>query len=225
MHFFQIIRSIEELLYEAVTWLLFYPLTLWRCLTKPLEVMRYTTEELQEAPDERFTESISPPLFLMLSVLVAHAIELALGVRSEEIESNGEFVKVIVGSEQNLLLFRSFVFALFPLVMATGVLRRKGLKLDRETLKGPFYRQCYFAGPYCLIASIGSVLVRHQNEELHMAGAVMWLLATFWYIQVEARWLRVELSLGWPQAIGLSAWLFFVAGLATSLVAAAVLTV
>lgn len=173
MHFFQIIRSIEELLYEAVTWLIFYPVTLWRCLTRPQDVMRYTTEELQEDPDTRFSESISPPLFLMLSVLVAHVFELALGVKVEELESSGEFAKEIVTSEQNLLLFRSFVFALFPLVMATGVLRRKGLKLDRETLKGPFYRQCYFAGPYCLIVSIGSVLLRHHISWVQIAGALI----------------------------------------------------
>lgn len=225
MNFFQIIRSVEELLYEAVTWLLFYPVTLWRCLTQPLEVMRYTTEELQEEPNTRFTESISPPLFLMLSVLVAHAVERALGVKIEELDSTGEFARQIVTSEQNLLLFRSFMFALFPLVMATGVLRRKGLMLDRETLKGPFYRQCYFAGPYCLIVSVGSVMLRHQIQWVQIAGALVWLAATFWYLQVEARWLKVELDQSWGHAIRLALWLFAIAATTTSLVALTVLSV
>jgi hypothetical protein len=225
LNFFQIIRSVEELLYEAVTWLLFYPVTLWRCLTQPLEVMRYTTEELQEEPDTRFTESISPPLFLMLSVLVAHAVEMALGIKVEAGEADGAMVELIIGSEQNLLLFRSFVFALFPLVMATGVLRRKALKLDRETLKGPFYRQCYFAGPYCLMVSIGTVMLRHPSGYGPTLGMILMAVATLWYLHVETRWLRVELGLGWGQAAGLALWLFTIAAVSTMVVAVTVLSV
>jgi hypothetical protein len=223
LNFFQIIRSLEELLYEAMTWLLFYPVTLWRCLTRPLEVMRYTTEELLEAPEERFTESVSPPLFLMLSVLLAHLVEVSVGIRIPT-ENAGEMGKAIIGSEQNLLLFRSFVFALFPLVMATGVVLRKGLKLDRDTLKGPFYRQCYFAGPYCLFVSSGLVLSRHPDPRLHVAGLAIAALATLWYLQVEIRWLRLELAHSWPRAIALGTGLFLIAALLTLVVAVVVVT-
>ena len=83
LDFMKIVRSIEELLYEAITWLLFYPLTLWRCVRHPGTLTAYTTEELQDAPDQQFTENISPPLFLMLSVLVAHLVELSLGLRTD----------------------------------------------------------------------------------------------------------------------------------------------
>lgn len=33
------LKSVEELLYELVFWLLFYPLTLWKCVRRPIRTM------------------------------------------------------------------------------------------------------------------------------------------------------------------------------------------
>jgi hypothetical protein len=38
MEFLKFIRSLEELLYEVMTWLLFYPRTLWRVLRHPIRL-------------------------------------------------------------------------------------------------------------------------------------------------------------------------------------------
>ena len=35
MDFLKIIRSLEELLYEVMTWLVFYPRTMWRIVARP----------------------------------------------------------------------------------------------------------------------------------------------------------------------------------------------
>jgi len=40
MDFMRLLQSLEELLYELVSWLVFYPVTLWRTLTRPREMMR-----------------------------------------------------------------------------------------------------------------------------------------------------------------------------------------
>jgi hypothetical protein len=79
--FLKIIRSVEEFLYEAMTWLLFYPRTFWRCVRDPDWIIAYTDKELGESPGEQFTDLISPPLFLIISIVIAHGIELALGTR------------------------------------------------------------------------------------------------------------------------------------------------
>ena len=39
MNVLTILRSVEELLYEVMSWLLFYPRTLWTTLTRPLATM------------------------------------------------------------------------------------------------------------------------------------------------------------------------------------------
>ncbi len=212
MDFFQIIRSLENLLYEAMTWLIFYPRTLWRCVVKPDGIMAYTVEELRDTTDDRFSDLLSPPLYLMLSLLIAHALEKTLGVGMEEAgEMLGETGRMIVGSEQNLLLFRSFVFALFPLVTSVGLIRRKGIALDRNSLKGPFYQQCYFGGTYGLVASTASAMSRHALEPMQLAGIALALLATLWYLWVQTRWIQRELGVGGAQAAGLSLWFFLLA--------------
>ena len=41
MDFMRLLQSLEELLYELVSWFVFYPVTLWRTLTRPQQMMRY----------------------------------------------------------------------------------------------------------------------------------------------------------------------------------------
>ena len=42
MDFIRIIRSLEELLYEAMTWIIFYPLTMLRILLNPTRMTLYS---------------------------------------------------------------------------------------------------------------------------------------------------------------------------------------
>ena len=42
MDFLRIIRLLEELLYEVMGWLVFYPRTLWRIVVDPVSMMRYS---------------------------------------------------------------------------------------------------------------------------------------------------------------------------------------
>ena len=35
MNFFNLLQSLDELLYEVMSWLVFYPMTLWRVLVRP----------------------------------------------------------------------------------------------------------------------------------------------------------------------------------------------
>lgn len=224
MNFFQIIRSLEDLLYEVMSWLIFYPRTLWRTVVRPNAIMAYTVEELRDTTEDRFADLLSPPLYLMLSLLIAHGIEKTLGVTAEEAtEILGDTGRMIVGSEQNLLLFRSFVFALFPLVASVGLIRRKGVALDRNSMKGPFYQQCYFGGTYGLAASTASAMVRHALEPMKMAGLALALIGSIWYLWVQTRWIERELGLGSAKSIGLSVWFFLLAATSGTLLGALVL--
>jgi len=39
MGFFTLLKSLDELLYEVMSWLVFYPVTLWRPLARPQAMM------------------------------------------------------------------------------------------------------------------------------------------------------------------------------------------
>jgi hypothetical protein len=121
---------------------------------------------------------------------------------------------MIVSSEQNLLFYRSFLFALFPLVSAVGLIRRKGVPLDRQTLKGPFFQQCYFGGAYGLAVSTASALLRHPLLWVEAVGAALVLLGTGWYLLIQMRWIRRELGYGGLPAFALGLWLYLLAAFA-----------
>ncbi|CAN5144251.1 hypothetical protein BH10PSE3_BH10PSE3_42130 [soil metagenome] len=190
-------RSIGEVLYEMALWLLFYPRTLWRVLLRPAEVGMI-------GADEPGAELVSPPLFLMISILVAHALDLAMRA---ELGERGE------GLDIGLLVFRVVGFSLFPLVMAVGALKREGRPVDRQTLRGPFYLQCLYAAPFAISVSVAAVLARDPAGPTRMAAAGLILAAVAWYLCVETRWLRSGLAVGRLRAFGLALRLF---GLALS---------
>ena len=202
MDFLRIVRSLEELLYEVMTWLVFYPKTMWRIVVRPTAMMRYSDAELGDTPDEQYTDTLSPPLFLMLTILIAHGVGLALGAKRPE--GSTEFARTLFGSDQNILIFRSLFFALFALIGATTVVGRRGLGLDRNTLRGPFYAQCYLTAPFALAVSVSIALSITTMRGTGPAAAALALAGIVWYLWVEAVWFRLELNLGaarrppWP---------------------------
>ena len=84
MDLLKILRSFEEFIFEATSWLIFYPMTLWRVLRDPLAAMDYSDRE-QADPDERR----SPPLFLLATLVPVNILSLAAHVPAPEGESDG----------------------------------------------------------------------------------------------------------------------------------------
>lgn len=64
MDFMNLLRSAELLLYEVVSWLVFYPLTLLRCIRRPTDMIAYAEQELPRPPEVQFADALSPPIFL-----------------------------------------------------------------------------------------------------------------------------------------------------------------
>ncbi len=48
MDFMRLLKSLEELLYELASWLIFYPMTMWRTLRRPQAMMHYADVELAD---------------------------------------------------------------------------------------------------------------------------------------------------------------------------------
>ena len=46
------LNSLDELLFEVMSWLIFFPLTLWRTLAQPLTMMAYADEQFALPEDE-----------------------------------------------------------------------------------------------------------------------------------------------------------------------------
>jgi hypothetical protein len=206
MDFVRLIRSLEELLYEVMSWLLFYPRTLWRVTMHPSTIAAYADAELDEQADEQFIDLMSPPLFFMLSILLAHLLEVAFHLNTAEIKS--ELGKEVLGSSNNLLAFRAIFFSLFPVLMAALVLRSDGRRIDRKSLQRPFYLQCFFAGPFVLFASCGITIGRVPGLAANWLGGVLALAAVVWYIVVVAWWLQSRRGIARGRAFAIVTGLF-----------------
>jgi hypothetical protein len=206
MDFLRIIRSLEELLYEVMGWLVFYPRTLWRIAVDPVSMMRYSDREQADAPEKQYAGTLSPPLFLMLTVLVAHGFALSMGAKLPEART--AIAKMLLSSEQNLLILRSILFSIFALVAATTLIRRQQRELDRTTLRAPFYTQCYLTAPFALAISVAATLVGVPAQTVHAVGTALTLAGIIWYVWVETRWFRLELELGPGRAFVLAVWSF-----------------
>lgn len=205
MDFIRILRSLEELLYELMTWIILYPRTLWRSAVSPLGMLRYSQREVTDTLEEQYTETLSPVLFLMLTLALSHYVSRL--VLPDSPETHG-LMKRLMSSEQNQLITRSVAFAIFPLVYASQQVRREGHLLDRNTLRPPFFGQCYPVAVFSLTLALSSIMLRLNGEWFRHLGVVAAIASIAWYVVVQARWLREYHTAGRWVAAGLSLWGF-----------------
>lgn len=218
MDFIRILRSLEEFLYEVMTWLVFYPRTLLRTLLRPIHVLDYSRAELRKPEEEQFQDTLSAPLFLMLSLVISHLIELALHLHP--FAHAGHAAETLFGSDQNLVILRSLMFAIFPLMFAVEQVRDTKQALTRKTLRGPFYGECYPASVFCLVIGIGGTTV----QAFPAKAAVGWALivgALVWYLGLQVVWLK-RFNDRWSRAILVTAGCFLKAAAVMLIIAAAI---
>jgi len=190
MDLLRIIQSLEEFLYEVMSWLVFYPRTLWRSLRHPIQMLRYSDRELKDAREDQFTDLLSPPLFLFVTILLSHLIEIA--AHQSLPRSSTALGRQIVASDQNLLILRAMLFSIYPLMFAVRRLHRQGTPLNRETLRQPFFAQCYIAGPAALLLGIAAIVMRAHHPAVVIGGFVFALAVIGWYLRIETIWLRTR---------------------------------
>ncbi|MEO6690474.1 MAG: hypothetical protein ABIS07_16690 [Dokdonella sp.] len=202
MDFLKLLKSFEEFVYEALLWLILVPKTLGRILLRPRTMTTYASAQLATPDDRRFNEAISPPLLLILCVLIAQFIDL--GVRAQVPASEGSMASVLLASEQNLLLYRTVAFGIWALAGAVYFLVRSRVPINRESLRAPFYEQCYLVCPFALLLSI-SLSMALIGEQGALLGAVLAIVGALWFWLVQAYWMRHK--------AGMSPWRSLVAGM------------
>lgn len=198
MDFLKILRSLDELLYEVITWLFFYPRTLWRVLVYPLKMTEYTTQELNKT-DGQFKDTISPPLFLILTLIILYGF--ALVSHDQAFLSNntqeGDIGHVIFGSIQNTLLFRSLNYSVWSLIFSLGLLNMQGISIDRDTLRAPFFTQCFLIAPYALGITLGFICTASDVLALQILGLVLLLVSLTWYIVIQVKYVVKVVNIGY----------------------------
>lgn len=197
MDFMRILRSLEEFLYEVMTWLVFYPRTLLRTALRPISMLEYSRAELSKPEEEQYQDSLSAPLFLILTLVISHGIELALHLHP--FKDRGHAADALFGSDQNLIMLRALMFAVFPLMYALEQVRDSKLPLTRKTLRGPFFGECYAASIFCLAFGLGGTIAQAWPERGAIGGALM-VASAAWYLVLQTVWLR-RFNPTWTKAV------------------------
>ncbi len=218
MGLFQVLRSIEDLLYEIMTWLVFYPKTLARIIRHPVQMIDYSDDEQDDAVDEQYIDTLSPPVFLILSILITRAIELGAHTRIDA--PKAEFAKSLLASDENLLILRCILFSIYPLIFASALLHRSGKAVDRKNLREPFFSQCYLGGFFALAVSTATVMAQFKSTTLQAASLGVTVLSMIWFVWVQAYWFREHLGITKTQSASLATTTFLKASLLNGIVTA-----
>jgi len=199
LDFIGIIRSLEELLYEVMGWLIFYPRTLWRIMVRPDAATRYSEDEQDDSPTDRYADSLSPPLLLMITLVLTHVLGLSIG--AEALKAEGNLGASLLKSPQNLLMMRAMVFAIIPLVIAGLSLNKRGIAIDRQTLRMPFYSQCFLLTPFALMLQ-GALLLYKVPAFGAPVAAGLGAVAIVWFLWAQTQWVARRLQRPIPSAFG-----------------------
>jgi hypothetical protein len=161
--------------------------------------MEFATSELRKEHGEQFRETLRPPIFLLVTLCIAHAVEIAAVGDSNLVNSHAGLADLI-NDDTTLIVFRIIAFALFPVAMATIETRLMREPVDRTTQQ-PFYAQCFLAGPFALALSLASTGIRISNSWIEIDGLVLVAAASGFYIWTEAVWLQRSTRRGWALAV------------------------
>ena len=201
MNFFNLLQSLDELLYEVMSWLVFYPVTLWRTLVRPLKMMDYSDVEQGDKADQQYTDTLSPPLFLLLSLILVHAAEIAL-VGNDAVVASKVGLSGLVSNNTDLIILRIVSYSLFPVMMATRMVRAQTLRVDRDTLRAPFYSQCYVAAVLAILLGTSEILIKLAHDWSVLAGGGLALFGLLWFGFLQTAWFNQHLKCGRLKAFG-----------------------
>jgi hypothetical protein len=207
MDFVKLLKSLEELLYEVMVMLVFFPRTLFLTVRHPQRMMDYADTEVGDVQSDQYSDTLSPPLFLMSCLLLSHLFEMA--IPSSGISRLPAFLQ----NTQNLLMFRVFMFSLLPLILSLRLLGKLGIALDRETLRPVFYSQCFVTAPVTILIGAASAIGRTGHELAGFLAPLLILGGLAWYLAQQTLWFRAKLGIGLAPAAANAVGATLVAGL------------
>lgn len=182
-----------SLFYELFAILVFFPKTLWLLLRHPQRMMDYADAELGDVLNQQYNDTISPPKFMMLCLGVGYLGERALD------HANLQALPEWMRDWEILLSLRMLMFSIIPLVMALRLVRLLNEPLDRETLRPPFYSQCYLGGALILINVAITSISKISFFNIYILYLV--IFASFsWYFHNQILWFQNNLCVGYLKA-------------------------
>ncbi|MFN3820006.1 hypothetical protein [Blastomonas sp.] len=184
-----ILKSFENFIFEVVGWLYFYPRTMFLSLFRPGEMMAYADDELDDLPADQYESTISPPLFLLITIVLATWASDSISGPDDPATT-----PALLLDWKNSLLLTASIYSVYPLVMAIALLRQRHRQIDRRALRPPFYSQCFVAAPFALANALAISLFALENDNAMIGGGAIFVATLIWYFILQARWFAHQLG-------------------------------
>ncbi|NIJ38452.1 hypothetical protein FHR22_003163 [Sphingopyxis panaciterrae] len=202
MDIFKLSKSLDELIFDILMWVIFYPYTLIRVLIWPGYMIGYAATELRKNPDkeELFDRGLSPPVFLFLSIVLAWMISPAAPAAAAS-ESETAIAGLINGSVMSLLTYRLALYCVFPFAGALIYEWRTPGSISHHSFRLPFYQQAYLCAPLAIVFSIATVVAtRFQDVDVLAFMVLAMLVIIIWYFWSQVVFFRRTMDSSWPAA-------------------------
>jgi uncharacterized membrane protein YfbV (UPF0208 family) len=230
MDFMKLFQSLENAVYEIVTWVMFLPKTIFYTIIKPARMMEYVTEEWKKEEKDRFDDFLSPVILWLLVVVIPMLTIPFLNPLSElAIMFQMGNVDISAIKTEQQALFITLYALLVPVAGLVWLEWRNKDPLRKSSLKRNFYQQCYAIAPaQFLYLPIGIAFWMFLGEK----GFVLANVALPWFYQIfffrseletiNKNWWKAALHAVMPQVIiFVAALIFFIVfGVISSVLAA-----
>ena len=149
MNFLDILKSIEQAIYEIALWFILIPKTIFKIVVHPADVPAYIREELKKEDKKQFNDQMSPILLWLLMVILPVYM-------SAKYFYHG-LPAMIRDKPQNYFFYIAVIFISFLLTPAGLIHILNKNKFERDSFKESFYVQCYLQSPmsFLLILWLG----------------------------------------------------------------------
>ncbi|MEO3387103.1 hypothetical protein [Mesorhizobium sp. CAU 1741] len=185
MDLFNFAKAVEQGIYDVMMWIFFYPYTLIRTVIFPAATLQYVYAESRKPNDVAFSEAMRPALLIFISIVIGTLLTPFSDDQTALLRAT-RFGRLLADSWFALIFYRMVAFSLFPLAGALLLDVLTPGAISRETLRTPFYLQCYICAPFALIASPTLVNLQHDTRWVYMA----FVAVACWFLVVQFLFFR-----------------------------------
>lgn len=179
------VLKIEELIFEIFVTVIFYPVTLWAVLRRPMAVFNEVFEGSPERQGAQDTLYIYPfILYVLTVVLTAVLAPLGSEAIARDVSSTVTGVITTKNSVAIMSVLRGLIFLPFFLTGALLVDLLTPGAISRSSLRVPFSKFCYLSSPHLLVTSVAVYYLGNATGSAVFSASVMALLVAIqlWYL-------------------------------------------
>lgn len=209
MDFIKLFQSLENAVYEIVTWVMFLPKTLLYTIAKPAWAMEYVNAEWKKEEKDRFDNFLSPVILWLLVVIVPMLVVPSLNPLQIFVEMLGSAAGDASQWETEQQAFFILLYGLVVPVSALIWLEwRNRRPLQKSSLKRNFYQQCYAIAPAQFLYVMTILVFWNVLSDwalILMNMALPWFYQIFFFRSeletIRKSWWKAALHAWMPQVI------------------------